>query len=88
MITTLILNIAYYFVLVLFSVFPTSSGFPPEVLEAITQISGYTALINTLVPMDTLGRILILVTAFELTVFAWKGLRFIVGYIPLVGGRG
>jgi len=88
MIITGLINIAYYLVSLMLAIFPTSSGFGSEVTTAITTFGGYTAIINTLVPLDTLGQILTLVISYELAIFAWKGLRFVVGYIPLVGGKG
>jgi len=88
MITTALINIAYYVLNLLFSAFPTSTGFPADVQTAITTFGGYTAIINTLVPMSTLGYILGLVITFELAVFAFKGLRFVLGYVQLVGGKG
>lgn len=88
MISTAFVYFAYYVLSLLFAVFPESSGFPEEVLTAINYIAGYTAIINTLVPMETVGTILGLVITFELAVFAFKGLRFVFGYVPFVGGRG
>jgi len=88
MITTMFINLAYYVLAIIFSIFPSSTGFPTSVQTAFTTFAGYTAIINTLVPMNTLGQILGLVISFELIVFAWKGLRFILGYVPVVGGKG
>lgn len=88
MITSIFLSIAFFIISFLLSIFPTSTGFSSEVTTAINQIGGYTAIIDTLVPMNTLGQIFLLVIVFELTVFAWKGLRFIISYMPIIGGRG
>jgi len=88
MITTIFLNLLYYILSIVFYIFPTSSGFPPEVITSFEQLGGYTAIINTLIPLSTLSTVLILIITFELLIFAFKGLRFIIGYIPFIGGKG
>lgn len=88
MLSNVFLDVGYYLLNVILTVFPNSTGFNPEIIAGINQISGYTQIIDTLVPMDTLGQIFVLVIAFELVIFAWKGLRFFVGYLPFIGGRG
>jgi len=88
MILDFFLNLAYFVANFLVSLFPISSGFPSSVSTAVTQLGGYTAIINTLIPLSTLSQILLLIIAVELVIFAFKGLRFILGYVPIVGGKG
>lgn len=88
MISTAFVLFAYYVVSLLLVVFPASDGFPADVLTAFTNIGGYTAIINTLVPLGTLSTIIGLIIAVELLIFAFNALRFIMGYVPVVGGKG
>jgi len=88
MITTGFVYFANYILSIIVSVFPVSTGFPAEVLTAFSQIGGYTAIVDTLVPLSTMATIVGLIVAFELVIFAFKGLRFIMGYVPVVGGKG
>lgn len=88
MITDIFLQIILFILQTILFIFPASEGFNSETITAITTIGGYTTIINALVPMDTLGQIFGLVVAFEVLVFTFKGLKFILGYVPFVGGRG
>lgn len=88
MISTAFVYIAYYTLNLLLKVFPMSTGFSTDVTNAFTQLGGYTAIINTLVPLETLATVVSLVISFELLIFAFKGIRFVFGYVPAVGGKG
>jgi len=88
MISTAFIYFAYYTLTFLTAIFPTSTGFSAEVTTAVTQLGGYTAIINTLIPLSTLSTIVVLIISVELIIFAFKGLRFILGYVPVVGGKG
>lgn len=88
MITSAFIYFSAYILSLLLAVFPSSGGFSSDVTTAFTQLGGYTAIINTLIPLSTLSTILGLIIAIELIIFAFKGLRFILGYVPVVGGKG
>jgi len=87
MITNIFLGIITWILNILLSIFPTSSGFSSETITAFQTVGGYTTIINTIVPMNTLGQILGLVIAYEILLFTFRGVRFIIGYIPLIGGK-
>jgi len=85
MISTAFVYLAYYLLTILLTVFPSSTGFPPEIATAVTQVGGYTAIINAVFPLDVLSDVVIAVITFELIIFAFKTIRFVFGYVPLVG---
>ena len=87
MITDSIINLAYSIITLLIGIFPTSPGFPSDFQTAITTIAGYSTIADAILPFSTLGQIIGLIIAFELLVFSWKGLRFILSYVPFIGGR-
>jgi len=88
MITTALIKMSDYILSIIFGFLPASSGFSSEFTTAFTQIGGYMILIDTIVPLAVLAQCLTLVIAFELIVFSFKGLRFLVSYMPIFGGRG
>lgn len=88
MITSAFLLISAYILNLLFDFFPDSTGFSSDFITAFDTIGGYMVLIGTLVPLPILAQCVTLVITFELSVFAFKGLRFVLSYFPLFGGRG
>jgi hypothetical protein len=88
MIITALINLASFIANTLLVPFPTSSGFPTEVNDAIAFIGSYAGILDPIVPIQTLATVVGLVVTFELAVFAFKGLRWLVSHVPFVGGRG
>jgi len=88
MITTSIIYLGTYIANVILSIFPVSTGFPPEVSIAVTFIAGYVGILDPIVPIDTLLTVLTLVVTFELLIFAFKGFKWLFGHVPFVGGKG
>jgi hypothetical protein len=88
MIFTAIITLSAVIVSTILLIFPTSSGFPVEVDNAVSFIGGYVGMFDPLIPMSTLGQILVLVLTFELAVFGFKAFKWVISHVPLVGGRG
>ena len=88
MIISAFINFASYSVNLLLALFPSSNGFPIEVSNSISIISGYIGILSPIVPIDTMATIISLIISFELAVFSFKGLKWIFSFIPLIGGRG
>jgi len=88
MIFTAFIAIAYYVLGAILSIFPSSSGFPSQVDSAIAYVAGYVGILDPLVPLSTLATILSLIITFELSVFAFKGIKWLISHIPFVGGKG
>lgn len=88
MITSFLLTFALYILETIVSIFPSSAGFPVEVNNAVAFVAGYVGILDPLVPLGTLATILTLVITFELSVFGFKGLKWLISHIPFVGGKG
>jgi len=87
MIFTLILSFAVSIVTSILNILPLSDGFPSEVDSAFAYIGSYMSIFDVIVPIETIGTIVVLVIYFELALFAFKALKWIVSYLPFVGGK-
>lgn len=87
MITTALLNFGFYVANFILSIFPASSGFPAEVDTAIDYIAGYVGILDPIFPLDTMLSILTLVITFELAIFGFKGVRWIVSHLPFINSH-
>jgi len=88
MITEFFLRLPYLFLNWLISLFPVSTGFPPEVLEASHVLGGYLGILGPLVPLDTLAVCVAIVFSVEVSIFGFKTLKWLFSHVPLIGGRG
>jgi len=87
MITNAIIGIGAVIVSLILNLFPSSSGFPPEVNSAITYFGGYLGILSPIVPVATLLTVLGLVLFFELVIFAFKAFKWVFSHVPFIGGR-
>jgi len=88
MITEFFLRLPYIFLNWLISLFPPSTGFPEEVLDAAHVLGGYLGILDPLVPLDTLAVVVGIVFSVELGIFGFKTLKWLFSHVPLIGGRG
>jgi hypothetical protein len=89
MITDALMSFALTIVNFLVGIFPSSEGLPEEVTTAVETIGGYVGILDPIVPISTLATVLGLLITFELAVFAFKGVRWAVSFLPFgVGGKG
>jgi len=88
MITSGFIYLSAYLLGLLLSVFPLSTGLPTQFTEALNYIAGYVGILDPLVPIDTLGTTVGLILAYELLIFAFRGFRWVISHVPLIGGRG
>jgi len=88
MITTGLINIAYYILNWLISLFPVGSNLPTSVHTAASYLGSFFALSDPLVPTSTLATVIGLVFAVEIAFFGWRTLKWILSFIPLIGGKG
>lgn len=70
------------------SILPSSSGFPPDVQAAFTQMGGYVQMLNTLLPIGTLATVLAIVISVDVAIFGFKTFKWVISHIPAVGGNG
>lgn len=85
MITELFFTIAYSIANSLVSLLPLSDGFPPEVSATLADLGGYVGILDPIAPLSDMATVFSLVLTFELTLFAFKGVRWLVGFIPFLG---
>jgi len=88
MITTSFIYLASYLISLIVGIFPSSAGFPSEVINAVSSLSGYVGMMNPLIPIPTIVQIIGLVITLELSIFGFKTFKWILSHVPLVGGRG
>jgi len=88
MIFTAFVYLASYILAILVLALPTSDGFPSEVTAAFATMGGYIQILDTLLPISTLAAVLLVLTGVELAIFGFKTIKWLISYIPLVGGRG
>jgi len=70
------------------SIFPDSTGLPTGFTSSLSYIAGYVGILDPLVPLSTLATCFAIVLTYELSIFAFRGFRWIISHIPFVGGRG
>jgi len=88
MITTAIINLAYYVVNMLLSILPNGTGLPTEMHTAVTVLGGYVGVTDALLPVTTLATCVSIVVTIELVIFGYKTVKSLLTHVPFVGGRG
>jgi len=69
----------------LVAVLPASTGFPAEVMTAATTFGGYLGIAYPILPLETLHTIILLTISFEVTLFTFKFVRWVISFIPFFG---
>jgi len=67
--------------------FQGSNGFPTGVDSAITAAASYTAKANTFISITAIHDVLMFVIAFEIILLYFYIMRWLFGYLPIIGGR-
>jgi len=88
MIISGLLNFSAFLLNTVLSIFPDSSGIPTGFTTAVDYFAGYVGILDPLVPLDTLGTVFLIILTYELSVWGFRGFRWVISHIPLVGGRG
>ena len=88
MIFTSFVYLASYIIGILVVALPDGTGFPSEITSAFATMGGYIQILDTLLPIGTLASVLAVLIGVELAIFGFKSIRWLVSYIPFVGGRG
>ena len=88
MITTALLNLAYFLVAGAIAIFPSGSGLPVEVHDAASYLGQYLMLIDGLIPVATLVVVITVTFSAEIAIFGFRTLKWIFSYLPFIGGRG
>lgn len=88
MIITGIINLAYSIISWLVSLFPHSTGFPDTVHTALSGLGGYLHILDPIIPTDTLITTVGLLFTLEISIFVFKGIKWLISHIPWIGGKG
>ncbi len=88
MILTGLLNITFYLLNFLLSLFPIGGNWPDEVHTGAIALGEYLNIISPIVPINTLATVIALVFTVEIAFFGWRTLKWIFSFIPVIGGKG
>jgi len=88
MITTAFINMSFIILNYIVQKLPQSTGFPTSVHDSVSFIGKQWGLFDPLVDRASLAIILALLFTFEVTVFGFYTVRWIMSHIPLFGGKG
>jgi len=83
-----LLNQLYNFLSFLISLLPASEGFPSSVSSAFSSIGGYFAFLDSFIPTSDLLTAVGILFSVEITLFVFKVVRWVVSFIPFIGGKG
>jgi len=84
MIASLFLNLAYYSLTVILSLFPDSSGLPTEIQDAFATIGGYTTIFSHVMPLYIILWCLSIIIIAESIVFTFRGFGVVMSHFPFV----
>jgi len=82
------LNLIAYLLNLLLSLFPDATGLPVGFTTALDYFAGYVGILDPIVPLDTLATTFALIITYEVSIFAFRGFRWLISHIPFVGGKG
>lgn len=88
MITTAIINLAYFFISGIIGFFPVGQSLPSLVHSSAIWLGGYLALINDMVPIATLATVIGVVFATEIALFGFRTIKWVISHLPFIGGKG
>jgi len=88
MIFTGILSHGYTLISWVLGLFPSSTGFPFEVHEAMASLGGYVGIWSPILPMKILAFWIGIVLAVEISIFGFRTVKWLISHIPQIGGRG
>lgn len=88
MITGAFINLAYLILDFIMGIFPASAGLPAEAHSAAVSIGGYLGIFSPIVPIATLLTCVTIVFSVEIGIFGFKTVKWIMGHVPFIGGKG
>lgn len=74
-------------VLVLMTPLGNSNGFSADVDAAVTGAATYIGRANTFVDLAAVQTVILFIITFEITIMTFYLIRWLFGYVPVVGGR-
>lgn len=88
MITTALILLGTAIVSFLTFPFPESEGFPQGFTDGVALISSHLDTLSPLLPYGTLLLIIQIVLGIQIIVLIWRGARWAMSHIPIIGGNG
>jgi len=88
MIIDILTAVAGYIVGGLVALLPVSAGFPAGVMQASQSIGAHVGMLNPIIPIGTLATILGIILTVESTIFLFKTGKWLVSFLPFIGGKG
>lgn len=67
--------------------FPTGSGFSPEVHNAFSTLGSYVGMMDVFIPIPTLIFTLTTIFSIEIVIFLFKIIRWVINHIPFIKGH-
>jgi len=84
MIFTIFFNLVYFMLSMVISNLPTSSGFPDAFSDGFLYVFKFLYAFDFLLPVSVLVLCLSLVLSFELAIFFWHGIHWLLRKIPFL----
>lgn len=78
----------YNFLQFIINFLPSGSPFPEQVHSAFATLGSYLGLIDVFIPISTMLWCLLLVFGVQIAIFGFKTIKWIISFIPLIGGKG
>lgn len=88
MIVDAFIYLAGSIILLLVQIFPKESTLGLDFSGAFDYAGQYVTFLNGIAPLDTMMQCLTLIISIEITVLLFKAIKWMVSYIPIVGGKG
>jgi len=88
MIFTAFVSFASFILSIIVGILPAGSGFPPQIAAAFSTFGGYVQTLSTIFPVGTLFTVLVILFSVDIAIFGFKTFKWLISFVPFVGGRG
>jgi len=88
MITTALVDFAYYGIASVINALPASAGLPAWIMTGAAGLGGYLSMANIIAPVPVMLAGLTIVFGTDIAIWTYKGVKSIISHIPFIGGRG
>jgi len=88
MITTVIVQLAYFVLSTIVNILPAGGTLPSAAHSAAVTIGGYVGISAYILPYGTLLTVVSFVLVAEIGLYTFRNFKWVISFIPFVGGRG
>jgi len=85
MITNFFIEFANRIISFVISFFPESDGLPSEVSSALSYFGSKIGILDPIVPISTMATIISLIFTYELLIWTFKGIKWMLNHLPFIG---